>query len=66
MLSSSPIPAISVETPDTVRARPGWDGIAAVKQNRIYPVDGSVFTRPGPRVVDALDQLVALLYPDLK
>jgi iron complex transport system substrate-binding protein len=51
---------------DTVKSRPGWANIPAVKNSRVIAVDGNIFSRPGPRVVDALEQLVGILYPDLK
>lgn len=51
---------------DTVRARPGWQAIKAVRDGRVSVVDSALFTRPGPRVVDALEQLAQLLYPNLK
>lgn len=47
----------------TVRARPGWNVIAAVSSGRVYPVDANVLTRPGPRIVDGLEQLEKILYP---
>ncbi len=36
----------------TLAARPGWSGIAAVKQHRVIAVDDSVASRWGPRIVD--------------
>lgn len=51
---------------ETVKSRPGWSNLAAVKNGRVFAVHGNVFNRPGPRVVDALEQLVGILYPDLK
>jgi iron complex transport system substrate-binding protein len=53
------------QTLATVRERPGWSGIKAVSSGRVYEVDSSVFNRPGPRVIEALEQLVKLLYPSL-
>ena len=50
---------------ETVPERPGWSGITAVVDGRIYPVDGDVMSRPGPRIVDGVEALAALLYPDL-
>jgi iron complex transport system substrate-binding protein len=35
----------------TVGSRPGWSGIAAVKQKRVIAVDDSVASRWGPRIV---------------
>jgi iron complex transport system substrate-binding protein len=51
-------------TLDSLRDRPGWDAIDAVANDRIFPVDSDKSSRPGPRIVEALEELVALLYPD--
>jgi iron complex transport system substrate-binding protein len=51
--------------PDEVKRRPGWNVVSAVKHNRIYTVEDNLVSRPGPRVVDALEQVARLLYPDL-
>ena len=50
-----------------VRTRPGWSGISAVKHQRVYllsDVEADLVSRPGPRVVDGLELLAKLLYPD--
>jgi iron complex transport system substrate-binding protein len=52
------------ETADSVKSRPGWAAISAVANNRVYPIDDSLVSRPGPRIVDALETLAKLLYPD--
>lgn len=51
------------QTPEMVKARPGWDKVKAVRDGRVVVIDSDVFSRPGPRVLDALEQLVAVLYP---
>lgn len=51
-------------TAPQVKARPGWQAIDAVKNDRICVVDPDIVSRPGPRVVDALDILAKCLYPD--
>jgi iron complex transport system substrate-binding protein len=51
-------------TPEQVAARPGWQGIAAVEQDRIVPIDPDLVARPGPRVVDGLEEVAAALHPD--
>jgi iron complex transport system substrate-binding protein len=38
----------------TVRARPGWAQIAAVKNDRVYALDDDIASRWGPRTVDLL------------
>lgn len=41
-------------TPETVAARPGWDGLTAVSGDRVIALDPDVSSRWGPRVVDFL------------
>jgi iron complex transport system substrate-binding protein len=52
-------------TPESVAARAGWDTIAAVQNDQIFPFDDNLVSRPGPRLVDGLEQLAKLLHPDL-
>jgi iron complex transport system substrate-binding protein len=51
--------------PEDVIARPGWDVINAVKNQRVYPFDDNLVSRPGPRMVDGLEALAKLLHPEL-
>ncbi len=55
----------SGETPDTVRARPGWQGVSAVRTGRIISIDPNLTNRPGPRLVDGLETLAKALHPEL-
>ncbi len=49
-----------------LRGCPGWDGLPAVRDGRVYVVDGSAyFSRPGPRIVDSLEILAEVIHPDL-
>lgn len=49
----------------TVSARPGWSGLRAVRSGRIIAVENlDIVHRPGPRVVEGLEMLARLLYPD--
>jgi iron complex transport system substrate-binding protein len=50
-------------TVESVVARPGWEKIAAVTSNQIFPIDDNLISRPGPRLVDGLEQLAKLLHP---
>lgn len=52
-------------TVESVAARTGWTGITAVKNNAIYPFNPDIATRPGPRLVDALEEMAKLLHPEL-
>jgi iron complex transport system substrate-binding protein len=47
-------------------ARPGFRELACVRGGRVHLVDGNAFfSRPGPRLVDALEALAHRLHPDL-
>jgi iron complex transport system substrate-binding protein len=54
------------ESAETVAARPGWDGMTAVKDGRIVPIDDIVVTRPGPRLADGLRALIVAIHPELE
>ena len=47
-----------------VGARPGWAGISAVINGRVHVLDGDIASRPGPRIVDALEVIARVFYPD--
>jgi len=51
-------------TADSVKQRPGWDQISAVKNNRICAIVPELVSVPGPRVVDGLEALAKCLYPE--
>jgi iron complex transport system substrate-binding protein len=45
--------------------RDGWRQLRAVRMNRAYAMDGHhLVNRPGPRVVDTLEALAALIQPE--
>lgn len=46
-------------TPEAVAERPGWDGLNAVKDDRVIVVNEDLASRWGPRVVDLLRELAA-------
>ncbi len=52
-------------TAEQVAARAGWSGLSAVQENRIYPFNDDLVSRPGPRLVDGLEELVKLIHPEL-
>ncbi len=52
-------------TVDSVKARAGWETIPAVQSDSIFPFDDNLVSRPGPRLVDGLEQLAKLLRPEL-
>jgi iron complex transport system substrate-binding protein len=52
-------------TAEVIAARPGWGGLAAVRDNQIVIIDGDSVSRAGPRLAEALEALAASLYPDV-
>lgn len=51
-------------SPAAVRARSGWSGVSAVVNDRISVLDPDIGSRPGPRIVDALEAIARILHPD--
>lgn len=45
--------------------RPGWQSIYAVQNERVVGINPDIISRPGPRVVEAVEQLAAIIYPEL-
>jgi iron complex transport system substrate-binding protein len=52
-------------TSESLSERPGWNNISALVNGRIYAFDDNLVSRPGPRLVDGLEELARLLHPDL-
>ena len=50
-------------TPESLAERTGWSNILAVVNGRVYAFDDNLVSRPGPRLVDGLELIVALLHP---
>jgi iron complex transport system substrate-binding protein len=52
-------------TAESVKERPGWETIPAVQSDSIFPFDDNLVSRPGPRLVDGLEQLAKVIAPGL-
>jgi iron complex transport system substrate-binding protein len=52
-------------TAESVAQRPGWDVLNAVKNNQVFPFDDNLISRPGPRLIDGLEQMAKLIHPEL-
>jgi iron complex transport system substrate-binding protein len=63
ILTDSDLP-FNPQSPDMVRARPGWSVISAVRNGAIYAVPGSLYSTPGPRLALGLEDLARILHPD--
>ena len=52
------------QTPEMVAARPGWNSISAVRNGAVHAVPADLYSTPGPRLVQGLEDLARLLHPD--
>ncbi|MEX2416732.1 MAG: ABC transporter substrate-binding protein [Paenibacillaceae bacterium] len=48
-----------------VYSRAGWAEVPAIKNKRVYDVDSDTVTRPGPRLIDGVELLGQIIYPDV-
>ncbi len=52
-------------TVESVASRPGWNKLKAVQNGQVFVFDDNLVSRPGPRLVDGLEAMAALLQPQL-
>jgi iron complex transport system substrate-binding protein len=49
-----------------LEAKPGWTGLSAVRNGRVYFADGNAyFNRPGPRLAESAEMLAEMLHPEV-
>ena len=64
-LTSADLPE---KTIDSIKQRPGYDEITAIKNDRVYLFEGNeanIVSRPGPRIVEALELVAKTIHPEL-
>jgi len=49
---------------EEMAGRPGWESVPAVENENLHPVTDDTFARPGPRIVEAIEEAAELFYPD--
>jgi len=48
-----------------LEAQEGWEDLGAVKNGQVYLTDGNqYFNRPGPRIVESMEIMAEILYPN--
>jgi iron complex transport system substrate-binding protein len=50
---------------EAMAGRPGWESVPAVVNGQVFSISDDSFARPGPRVVEAVEEAVRLFYPQL-
>ncbi|MGQ9497151.1 MAG: ABC transporter substrate-binding protein [Desulfotomaculales bacterium] len=53
------------QTAEDIARRPGWSGLNFVRHRRIYVIDADLITRPGPRLVKAVEAVAQMLHPEI-
>lgn len=59
------IPDMNGESKVSISRRHGWSVIPAVKEENIYFAKSDVFSRPGPRMTEALIMIAQMIHPEL-
>jgi len=55
-----------VENPTAgVLKREGWAEVPAIKKGDVFDVDSDTVTRPGPRLIEGVETLAKLIYPEI-
>lgn len=58
-----PVPPLSEVLPNV----PGYNSLSAVQEGRVHEISVKLFLQaPGPRVIDALEEMAQLLYPEMQ
>jgi iron complex transport system substrate-binding protein len=52
------------DSPDNQEANEAFRNSPAVKNGRVYKINADILSRPGPRLVDALEQIARHLHPE--
>jgi len=56
------VPTVSKEE---LEEHPVWGEMTAVKQGKIRFIDGDLVSRPGPRIVQGLEEMAKIIHPEL-
>ena len=54
----------SMASPGQIAKRDGYDALRAIKDRRVYVLDQNILDRPGPRLIEGLQQLAAAIHPE--
>lgn len=49
---------------EILAGRQGWGGIKAIRERQVFLIDGDQVSRCGPRLLDALEQMIQAAYPE--
>jgi len=55
----------AIVSEEELRAHPAWRETTAVRQGKIYRVDGDLVNRSGPRIIQGLEEMARIIHPEL-
>jgi iron complex transport system substrate-binding protein len=61
-LTSADMPDKTVES---ISQRPGYSDITAIKEGNVYILDANITSRPGPRIIEALEIVAKAIHPEV-
>ena len=63
-LALQPEAIILSDSPDNQEPNEAFKNSPAVKNGRVYKINADIISRPGPRLVDALEHIARMLHPE--
>lgn len=62
---ASPHSSSQIVTVEKIKNRDNYQGIKAIRNDRVYIVDQDIVSRPSPRIIDALMEFVRAILPEV-
>ncbi len=50
---------------ESISQRPGYSDITAIKEGNVYILDANITSRPGPRIIEALEIVAKAIHPEV-
>ncbi|MGV3482927.1 MAG: ABC transporter substrate-binding protein [Planctomycetaceae bacterium] len=60
----SPSTHISRVTVEQMLQRQGWGDVKAIREKQVFIIDGDHISRCGPRLLDAIEEMIRVVYPE--
>lgn len=57
--------ATDFQSRSDIMARPRYENLTAVQTGRVYTIDDDIINRPGPRIVQGLEEVARIIHPEL-
>lgn len=64
-LALQPEVIVLSDSPDNTEPNAVFENSPAMKKGKVYKIDSDILSRPGPRIVDGLEQIAKKLHPEI-